>query len=220
MAGVSYALDLVPALDRPDLLADPVKGAISSLALPDSAIQVAEISIAKPSTRVTKPLKGADMNAYGEMAMRSSMMGSMGGITSFGGFGTIDSFLLLILLANLTLSKTSLENGLEGGSLLLLSGDDASLGSVMNDERQLLLLLDGSLESLVFLVSLLLDGLLTLLKSLAALVSLAWEDNQLVLVGSQTLDVALESGLVLRVTTIVNGNSGLLGGILGQASSL
>jgi prolyl-tRNA editing enzyme YbaK/EbsC (Cys-tRNA(Pro) deacylase) len=43
MAGVSYALDLVPALDRPDLLADPVKGAISSLALPDSAIQVAEI---------------------------------------------------------------------------------------------------------------------------------------------------------------------------------
>jgi prolyl-tRNA editing enzyme YbaK/EbsC (Cys-tRNA(Pro) deacylase) len=43
MTSVSYALDLVPALDRPDLLADPVKDAISALALPDSAIQVAEI---------------------------------------------------------------------------------------------------------------------------------------------------------------------------------
>ncbi|HEY1967514.1 MAG TPA: YbaK/EbsC family protein [Pseudonocardia sp.] len=40
---MSYALNLVPALDRPDLLADPVRDAIAGLALPGSAIQVAEI---------------------------------------------------------------------------------------------------------------------------------------------------------------------------------
>jgi prolyl-tRNA editing enzyme YbaK/EbsC (Cys-tRNA(Pro) deacylase) len=40
---VSYALNLVPALDRPDLLAGPVRDAIAELALPGAAIQVAEI---------------------------------------------------------------------------------------------------------------------------------------------------------------------------------
>jgi prolyl-tRNA editing enzyme YbaK/EbsC (Cys-tRNA(Pro) deacylase) len=40
---VSDALTLVPALDRPDLLADPVRDAISVLDLPISAIRVAEI---------------------------------------------------------------------------------------------------------------------------------------------------------------------------------
>ncbi|WP_028934782.1 YbaK/EbsC family protein [Pseudonocardia spinosispora] len=40
---MSYALTLVPALDRPDLLADPVRDALAALALPGSAIQVAEI---------------------------------------------------------------------------------------------------------------------------------------------------------------------------------
>lgn len=42
-AWVNYALTLVPALDRPDLLADPVRDAIAGLGLADSAIQVAEI---------------------------------------------------------------------------------------------------------------------------------------------------------------------------------
>jgi prolyl-tRNA editing enzyme YbaK/EbsC (Cys-tRNA(Pro) deacylase) len=40
---VSYALTLVPALDRPDLLADPVRDALAGLDLVGSAIQVAEI---------------------------------------------------------------------------------------------------------------------------------------------------------------------------------
>ncbi|MDT7556057.1 MAG: hypothetical protein QOI50_4397 [Pseudonocardiales bacterium] len=40
---MSYALTLVPALDRPDLLADPVRDAIAGLDLIGSAIQVAEI---------------------------------------------------------------------------------------------------------------------------------------------------------------------------------
>jgi len=40
---VSYALTLEPALDRPDLLADPVRDALIALALPPSAITVAEI---------------------------------------------------------------------------------------------------------------------------------------------------------------------------------
>jgi prolyl-tRNA editing enzyme YbaK/EbsC (Cys-tRNA(Pro) deacylase) len=40
---VSYALTLVPALDRPDLLADPVRVAIATLDPPGTTIQVAEI---------------------------------------------------------------------------------------------------------------------------------------------------------------------------------
>lgn len=40
---VSYALTLVPALDRPDLLADPVLEALAALRLPGSAFSVAEI---------------------------------------------------------------------------------------------------------------------------------------------------------------------------------
>jgi prolyl-tRNA editing enzyme YbaK/EbsC (Cys-tRNA(Pro) deacylase) len=43
MPGVSYALTLTPALDRPELLADPVRDAIAALELPGSAVQVAEI---------------------------------------------------------------------------------------------------------------------------------------------------------------------------------
>jgi prolyl-tRNA editing enzyme YbaK/EbsC (Cys-tRNA(Pro) deacylase) len=40
---VSYALTLVPALDRPDLLADPVRDAVARLGAGPDAIQVAEI---------------------------------------------------------------------------------------------------------------------------------------------------------------------------------
>jgi prolyl-tRNA editing enzyme YbaK/EbsC (Cys-tRNA(Pro) deacylase) len=40
---VSYALTLSPALARPDLLADPVRDALIALALPQSAVSVAEI---------------------------------------------------------------------------------------------------------------------------------------------------------------------------------
>ena len=40
---MSYALTLVPALDRPDLLADPVRVAVAGLGAGPDAIQVAEI---------------------------------------------------------------------------------------------------------------------------------------------------------------------------------
>ena len=43
MDGVSYALTLVPALDRPDLLADPVRDAIAGLDLVGRDVLVAEI---------------------------------------------------------------------------------------------------------------------------------------------------------------------------------
>lgn len=43
MRPVSYALDLVPALDRPDLLADPVRDAIAALGPVGGSIEVAEI---------------------------------------------------------------------------------------------------------------------------------------------------------------------------------
>ena len=43
MVRMPYALTLVPALDRPDLLADPVREAIIALELPSSALTVAEI---------------------------------------------------------------------------------------------------------------------------------------------------------------------------------
>ena len=40
---MTYALTLVPALDRPDLLADPVRAAIAGLGVAATHIQVAEI---------------------------------------------------------------------------------------------------------------------------------------------------------------------------------
>src|SRR5262249_20771214 len=63
---------------------DSVQDLLVGLENSPMAIQVAEMSIAKPGTRVTKPVKGMEsMFGYGEMAMM--MRPSMMGVTTFGG---------------------------------------------------------------------------------------------------------------------------------------
>jgi prolyl-tRNA editing enzyme YbaK/EbsC (Cys-tRNA(Pro) deacylase) len=81
MDGVSDALTLVPALDRPDLLAEPVRAALTALGPLGSSVEVAEID---PDLADTAAFCGRYNVPLGESANCVVVAGRRGGGTRMG----------------------------------------------------------------------------------------------------------------------------------------
>jgi hypothetical protein len=131
---------------------------------------------------------------------------------------------LLSLLSEVAELKTGLDGLSVSRSLLLIGGDGTGLLAVGNsDERKLVALLNGNLNLLGGSNILALDGrlrLLTLLDTLASLVGVSGEDDQLGAVDLEALNVSLQALLVLVLATVVNGNTKLTGLVLGKTGTL